>query len=275
MSARRHGFTLVELLVVMVIIGVLVGLLLPAVRSAVEKARQATCMNNMKELGTAIQSYEVDKGHLPGFINQPVVSGGMTVTWAMAIMDKLGRADLVNRALNNKGQWDNVQINQLVCPDDPYKGTQSPTNGYYYMSYVVPYLSGVQSPAPTIYFVDRTQSPPPAVQISQITSPSRTVMLGERTLVPGDTGFVAHAPAWTDVTSTYTDANYSSGTYKQLTFNWPTSVVPLTPLIFGSKHPGLVMVWFFDGHGEAVRDDNATNVNPDGVTPAPGLLIPQ
>jgi prepilin-type N-terminal cleavage/methylation domain-containing protein/prepilin-type processing-associated H-X9-DG protein len=63
--APRRGFTLVELLVVIAIIGVLIGLLLPAVQAARESARRSSCINNLKQLGLAMQNYHDTRNGFP------------------------------------------------------------------------------------------------------------------------------------------------------------------------------------------------------------------
>ncbi len=59
------AFTLVELLVVISIIGLLIALLLPAVQAAREAARRGACINNQKQIGVAITSYESARHKFP------------------------------------------------------------------------------------------------------------------------------------------------------------------------------------------------------------------
>ena len=65
-AQRRHGFTLVELLVVIGIIAVLISILLPTLSKARKAANTTVCLSNLRQMGTAWVMYLSDsKGHLP------------------------------------------------------------------------------------------------------------------------------------------------------------------------------------------------------------------
>lgn len=59
-SMKQRGFTLIELLVVIAIIAILSAILFPVFGKAREKARQAACVSNLKQLGQAFQMYTND-----------------------------------------------------------------------------------------------------------------------------------------------------------------------------------------------------------------------
>ncbi|MFO0954756.1 MAG: DUF1559 domain-containing protein [Isosphaeraceae bacterium] len=97
---RGRGFTLIELLVVIAIIAVLVGLLLPAVQGAREAGRRSQCLNNLRQIGLAIASYEqAHKVLPPGYVSNFTAAGvdtGPGWGWAAMILPQMEQTPAFN-----------------------------------------------------------------------------------------------------------------------------------------------------------------------------------
>ena len=78
-------FTLIELLVVIAIIAILAAILLPALNSARERGRSASCVNNQKQIGSALHMYGDANNDL--FPAASAKSGTKLLSWAVALMN--------------------------------------------------------------------------------------------------------------------------------------------------------------------------------------------
>ncbi|MCD4726198.1 MAG: DUF1559 domain-containing protein [Pirellulales bacterium] len=269
LSHTPSAFTLVELLVVVVIISMLVGLLMPAVMSARASARKTECANNQKQLGTAILSYETAKKRLPGYANRV---RGTTVNWVPVLFPFLGRMDLWEsatgwRAGNTPAAPGNdpanpVNIKLLVCPND----VQSTGNAR--LTYVVncglyddPTNNPLVMTRPGV-FLNNAGGSANAISLSDIKSPSQTVMLSEK--LP--------ARLWNTPTPMPTyDATMPNSC---VGFLWPDTSLTGQPIEFTliglgpatlpaplpAIHPGVVIVTFCDGHVAEIVEDTPCNL---------------
>ena len=112
-----HAFTMIELLVVITIIGILVGLLLPAVQATRESARQTHCINNLKQIGLAVQNFESQRKELP-----PSRNYDHFTSWAFLIlpqMESLALPDEWDDRLKYYYQSDKARLTRVphyYCP---------------------------------------------------------------------------------------------------------------------------------------------------------------
>jgi general secretion pathway protein G len=74
-QARRRGFTLLELIVVITIMGILVSIALPNYRNSVLQAREAVLRENLYRLRDLIDQYQSDKGKYPETLETLVAEG--------------------------------------------------------------------------------------------------------------------------------------------------------------------------------------------------------
>ena len=251
LSRRLGGFTLVELLVVIAIIGTLAALLLPAITRAREAARQTECMNNQRQIASAMLQYDTAKGRFPGFVTYKQPGGAVLIGWVPPLFPYLGKNEIYQLA--NYGTASPTKINFLTCPSRAITTSAAP------LSYAVNCgrLDSATTPfdsADNGVFFNTTAASPPVTQTSSYISRrdgvAHTIMFSENLdtqdwTVPADISEWRQGILWYPATSISPALNKSGGLgLANYGAGRPSSV-----------HPGTFGITFCDQHFKLFGDD--------------------
>ena len=261
---NRKGFTLIELLVVIAIIAILAAILFPVFAQAREKARQTSCLSNMKQLGVAVAMYAQD---YDGSLSQ--------TSWELG-------------SFKAKIQWSyllqpyvkNLQI--FVCPSDPKPIVPlNPICG----PNDIPGVTLCDGQVPKLSYINNYNLMPahdwiPPIEAS-FERPANTVVLAERRNNMNDTAqtVIGQWKGFSPFVSTSTSHGTSNGggqicpgdTYRFATAaEITTSLNPAsnnkndTPeivRIYFDRHVGGSNYTFYDGHAKWFRMEQTVDPN--------------
>ncbi len=144
----RRGFTLIELLVVIAIIAILAAILFPVFARAREKARQTSCLSNLKQIGLAVLMYAQDYDERYNLAYTATDDG--TMHWPILL----------------EPYHKNVEIYE--CPSDPDPWSR----GDYLLSYIANYGLFRPGTVPDGYTVT-------VIKMASITRPAETIAIAE------------------------------------------------------------------------------------------------
>jgi prepilin-type processing-associated H-X9-DG protein len=167
--AGRAALTLVELLVVIGFIALLLGLLFPAVQRVREASARASCQNNLRQIGLAVQQHAGVKGYFPPLWAYSLswyngLPSGSLSNWTPYLLPYLDQSALAGGYDLNRMFYDNTAaiatpLKVLQCPSAPRafdlvteaNWMPSRVSGNPALAVVDPYFTATFTAAPTDY----------------------------------------------------------------------------------------------------------------------------
>jgi prepilin-type N-terminal cleavage/methylation domain-containing protein/prepilin-type processing-associated H-X9-DG protein len=159
----KRGFTLIELLVVIAIIAILAGILFPVFAKAREKARQTSCLNNMKQVATAVHLYVGDWDDTYP-LTRDTEGNPLEEPGGEELVET---SELLAKYLKSKHVWrcPGDDSPMYVEGDDEHQGMGEDDNLELRVSYSIndwyeygPSLSDVKDPSRSIYAGERSEA---------------------------------------------------------------------------------------------------------------------
>ena len=136
-ATRAHGFTLIELIVVILIIATLAALLVPAAQRTLDRAKSAQAKNDVTQIVTAVNAYYTEYGKYPIATNDTALTVTQTADlfYTLRAKDPGSGANLNNAANPRKIVF--ISPRDLGTAANPRAGIGS--DGRYYDPWGTPY----------------------------------------------------------------------------------------------------------------------------------------
>ncbi len=154
----RCGFTLIELLVVIAIIAILAAILFPVFAKAREKARQTSCLSNMKQINLAVLMYSNDYDEKYPGVRMCYQVNGVGVSWRRLVIPYIRNQALFQcPSATDRLSW--CEESDLGMPTSYAFATAGCDQTHQYFCYCcdrVVALAAIERPAETLTLVEWT-----------------------------------------------------------------------------------------------------------------------
>jgi prepilin-type N-terminal cleavage/methylation domain-containing protein/prepilin-type processing-associated H-X9-DG protein len=179
------AFTLIELLVVIAIIAILAAILFPVFAQAREKARQASCLSNDKQIGLGVMQYvqDYDEVYPQAYYyknNTATTNGGASggyVTWTVTLQPYIKNAQLFVCASDKNGGLnpDNPPCNPFTDVNAPGCEAQVPKLSYTVNAAIMPRKRGPQD-GPRVVPMAAVDTPADVIAVTEFSNFSSCVL---------------------------------------------------------------------------------------------------